>query len=443
MCFLENVKKNNKDKKMNINSNPKWLEKLSVAGNKFSNMRIVKAITGGFKFSMPLILIGAVIQIIQNVLQLILGEEAAILGSLGIAYNFTMGIVGLAWAYGIAYADARENKINPNTAGLLALSLFLILVKPVFVDASTETDWFVTTIQIQFERIGAMGSLVAMLAGLVMGEGMSLFIKKGWTIKTGKNKSIPEFLVVWFEALIPGLVVILLGWFVTYYLDLDIYVLTTKMMEPIVSAADTLPGLVIYETLAIIGWFLAIHPLASFGWMMPILFANLIENTELYAAGLAPTLENGFHILNIGTEFGWILLFGSGSFLPLVFFALRSKSETLKSVGKAGLVPALFAISEPILFGMPVAFNITLGIPMIINTALNSVVAYLAMASGLVKIPYLFAFMPFAPAGINGYLYNKDLMGIILAIVLVVVNGVIYYPFFKAYEKQVLTEEKK
>ncbi|MBU0577899.1 PTS transporter subunit EIIC [Patescibacteria group bacterium] len=428
---------------MNTKKNPKWLDKLAVVGNKFSNLRIIKAITGGFKFSMPLILIGALIQIVQNVLQIILGEEAAIIGSLGTAYKFTMGIVGLAWAYGIAYADARENKINPNTAGLLAMSLFLILIKPGFADASTETDWFVTTLQIQFERIGAMGSLVAMLAGLVMGEGMSLFIKRGWAISSGKNKNIPEFLVVWFEALIPGLVVILLGWFVTYYLDLDVYVLTTKMMEPIVSAADTLPGLVIYETLAIIGWFLAIHPLASFGWMIPILFSNLIENTELYAAGLAPTLENGFHILNIGTEFGWILLFGSGSFLPLVFFALRSKSEMLKNIGKVSLVPTLFAISEPILFGMPVAFNVTLGIPMIINTALNSAAVYIAMATGFVKIPYIFAFMPFAPAGINGYLYNQDLMGVVLAVVLVVVNGLIYYPFFKVYEKQVLEEENK
>ena len=46
----------------------------------------------------------------------------------------------------------------------------------------------------------------------------------------------------------------------------------------------------------------------------------------------------------------------------MFFFA---KSKQLKALGKVGIIPALFGINEPVLFGVPIVMNPMLAVPFI------------------------------------------------------------------------------
>jgi len=417
---------------MNIN----WLnEKLVPAANRFSRLRVIDSIVGGFRFALPIILIGAIFQIVGNIVALATGGEGEMIPVVNIMNNLTFGLLGIFFAYGIAFTNARRNKINQNTAGMLAVSLFLVLAKPEFIS----TDPFNTQLQINFAKLGAQGAVISMVAALLTGEVLAFFIKRGWTIR---GKTLPDFVKDWFEPLIPGVLLIAAGWAVTYLLGFDVYEFVTTLFAPLIQVGNTLPGLMVYFFIIALSWFLGIHPLAIIGFTIPILFGNLAENAQLAASGLAPTVANGFHLNNIGTMFGWIMLGSVGAFLPLNIMMLFSKAPSVKSLGRASIVPQIFNISEPILFGAPVAFNPILGIPMIfIQAFVNTTITFFAMSSGIVAIPFNPTFIPFLPTGVSAFLYSNDLLGVLLVVVLFVVDYLIYYPFFKVYERQAMEKE--
>jgi len=414
------------------------MKKLAAVANKFSGFRVVRALTDGFRFAMPVLFVGAIFQIVSNVAMGASGGQVTeIVGKINVLKDLTFGILGLVFAYGIGHASARTNKINPNTAGILSLSLFLILCKPEF----TPIDMMTTQFSVNFSKFGVNGMTLAMVAGLTVGEISALFINKGWTI-SGKN--LPSFIKNWFEPIIPGVIVLSLGWAVTYLLNIDLYEWIAGVLQPLLNVSDTLPAMVALWVFSTFIFTLGVHPLAVIGPILPLLFAPLGENAQLAQSGLAPIVANGFHINNIATVFSWAIIGGTGATLGLNIWMLRSKSNTIKSLGKASLVPSILNINEPLIFGAPIVFNPVLAIPFIlVGGVINQVIVYLSMSLGLNNIPFNMFFVPFVPIGISGFLSNNDWRGIIVTALIVVVDLIVWYPFFKLYEKQTLEEEEK
>ena len=171
--------------------------------------------------------------------------------------------------------------------------------------------------------------------------------------------------------------------------------------------------------------------------LRPIWLVLLEQNMTAVANGQVPG--------NIGTEgfydlFVWIG--GSGGTLALCILFMFSKSTYLKQIGKLSVVPGIFNINEPIIFGAPIVLNPILAIPFIVGPFLTSTITYIAMKFDLVaKVSVV---TPFAiPAPIKAYLSTN---GDWRAVVLVLINFAIYFavfaPFVKAYDKQMLAEEE-
>ena len=119
---------------------------------------------------------------------------------------------------------------------------------------------------------------------------------------------------------------------------------------------------------------------------MPIWYAIWIpaieENAALVAQGLDPVNINTFE-----TFFsGWLGIGGMGATLPLVIWFLFARSKKLKTIGKATLIPSLFNINEPVVYGAPVAFNPLLMVPMWINGLITPIIVYLALDMGFAQI---------------------------------------------------------
>ena len=121
---------------------------------------------------------------------------------------------------------------------------------------------------------------------------------------------------------------------------------------------------------------------------------------------------------------------------------MRSKSAHLRSIGKIGLVPSFFSIGEPIVYGVPMVVNPLFFIPLIFAPMANAIIAYLLLDFNLIHRIYLMA--PWTtPAPIGAYLVSAgDIWAPVLSVSLIILDIIIYYPFFKMYERICVEKEQ-
>ena len=127
--------------------------------------------------------------------------------------------------------------------------------------------------------------------------------------------------------------------------------------------------------------------------------------------------------------------------MGLVICYLKSRSAHLRAIGRLSVVPSMFNINEPVIFGTPIVMNPVFFIPFLLAPMVNAVLAWAAMKFDLVS--RVISVVPWtAPAPIGGaWALGWDFRAALLVIVLAVVSAIIYYPFFKVYEKQLLEQE--
>ncbi|MCW1000597.1 hypothetical protein OJ918_11925, partial [Streptococcus anginosus] len=81
-------------------------------------------------------------------------------------------------------------------------------------------------------------------------------------------------------------------------------------------------------------------------------------------------------------------------------------------------------------FGMPLVLNLQLLIPFVLAPVVNALIAYSAMATGIVP-KTIGATIPWTmPPIISGFLATRSIRGSILQIVCIVLNIFIYYVFY-------------
>jgi len=172
--------------------------------------------------------------------------------------------------------------------------------------------------------------------------------------------------------------------------------------------------------------------------LMPIWAMGIQGNIDAVAAG-----NIAMNINTTEVVFSCFLAIGGlGCTLPLVFFALRSKSKRIRQIGKAIVIPALFNINEPTVYGLPIAWNPILIIPFLLNGLILPTLVYLIFSLGLCNIPASVYQVDF-PTGLSAYFATNDIKAFFWWAVVFVTASLIYYPFFKTYEKMELEKEKK
>ena len=127
----------------------------------------------------------------------------------------------------------------------------------------------------------------------------------------------------------------------------------------------------------------------------------------------------------------------------MAIMLLFAKSKKLKIIGKSTIVPSICNINEPLVFGAPVAFNPMLMVPMWIMGLLAPIITWFALDWGLVPIPAQTFNFWYLPSPIVGFLVTGSIAGTILVLLIFAVSWFVYYPFFKIYDKQCVTEEEK
>lgn len=185
-------------------------------------------------------------------------------------------------------------------------------------------------------------------------------------------------------------------------------------------------------------WFVGIHgPSIVEPAIAAITYANIEANFKLIQAG-----EHANNVITSGTQMFIVTMGGTGATLVVPFmFMWVAKSKRNRAIGRASVVLTFFGVNEPILFGAPLVLNPVFFIPFVLTPIVNVwifkfFVDVLGMNSFSVNLPWTTP----APLGIvMGTQFT--LLSFVLAVVLIVVDIIIYYPFLKVYDNEILEEE--
>lgn len=429
---------------MNDNKFMKWMEEklMPVLGKAAQNIYL-QAIRDAFcVFALPLIISGSIFLIIANpptslgwgIINAWNNAITPIQGQINIAFNLSFGIMAIAVAFGTAYSLASRWDMDDALCGLLSLICFLIVCFPA-------EDVTKVPFGDVLNYLGGQGLFVAIILGVLTTHVVKLFTKKGLVIKMPAG--VPPYVVRTFNALVPFIVMITFSWAVEWIVWLNLKItlpqLVLDIFKPLVAVSNTYPAALLEIILMMLLWSLGIHGMNIVSSVAyPFWTAQLAANTAAREAGnQLPGIitEPFFHMF---THIG-----GSGLTWPLVIMFLLSSSKQLKSIGKIELIPAIFNINEPLMFGTPLVLNPVMFIPFILAPVAATTINYIAFATNLV--PRVVMQPPFTvPVFFGGIIATGGYwQGAALQLVNLAVSAVIYYPFFKTYEKQLVANEKK
>ncbi len=409
-----------------MNGFMKWMnESFTPKVNKITSNAWVQSIQDALMGILPLILVGSLMTMI-SLLKMVI---PAIPDFTQIS-NFSSGLMSLFIAFLIPYFVMQHKKYRDKAivSGTVGVALYLMLISPSF-----STDG--ATISFTFERFGGVGMFGAIIAGLVAGIIMNLFSKFTFF---KDNDTLPDFIMLWFDSLIPVTLILLLGWLFVFEMHVDVFAVINNLFKPLSTASNSFVGFILITFLTAFLYSLGISAWVLYPITYPVWMAGIDHNAKLAAAGKLPQYINTFE-----TNTAWIWLGGTGATLTLVLMMVfLAKSKRLKVIGSTVLVPSIFNINEPVVYGAPVAFNPILMIPFGLNAIVLPAITWLALNFHMVAIPAKMNQMWYFPIGIFTYISNTDWRGLILLAVNLVASALIYYPFFKVYDNKLYAKEQ-
>jgi PTS system cellobiose-specific IIC component len=207
-----------------------------------------------------------------------------------------------------------------------------------------------------------------------------------------------------------------------------------RAMQPLGRLGDTYTALVIITIAEMLLWLVGVHGPAMLAAVITPIYVTLqMQNTDAFANHRPLP-----HIVVISL-FLFVFPGGAGATLPLAVMLAFSKAERLRKVGRVSVVPALFNISEPLMFGLPVVFNPFLALPFVLVPLALATISYLAIAHGFVDRPW--QYVPSAlPSFASTYLATFDARAIVLMLINIAVAALLYFPFFRAFEQYTLRQ---
>src|SRR5712691_5351110 len=389
-------------------------------------------------FTLPLIIAGSLFLIAANppfpfLAELVSNYKYAIL----VPFQLSFGIMALFLSFGVAYSLAQYRRTEPVQPGILAMVLFLVATMPI-------RDITTLTLGQILPYLGGQVLLVAIVIGIMTTEVMRWFRGSRFTIRLPKN--VPPNVTRAFEALVPTLLLLTFVWALEWFVSSHTYlgtdhqvhqftlpILLTQAIQPLVVLQNSYPAALLEIILMMLLWSVGIHGMNIVTAIALPFWVSTLAGNAPGGGGHGIVTEPFFHI--------FAHLGGSGATWPLVIYMLRSHSAQLRTVGKVALGPAIFNINEPVTFGVPMALNPVMMIPFVMVPVIIVTINYIVFTVGLVHVPVVL--QPFTvPVGVSGFVASGgDIKGSLLQFFDLAVSALIYYPFFKAWERILIERE--
>lgn len=412
-----------------------WLDKFAEVAQKFSSLTVIKAITNGFMVAMPFIMVGSICTLINSIPY---DPYTNFLAETGLktlfsnANQFTMGIVALIVAFSVAYHYTIEKgQKNGVAAGFVSVCCFLISNPMVALENGSMT--------INIGLLGSSNMFTGIIVGVVSSLLFTYLVDRGFTIKM--PESVPPETMKAFLSLIPAFVVIVVFAVIDFLFGMTSFrsfsnLVTQVIQTPLMGFGGTVWTLLLFYLLSNAVWFTGIHGIVVMSILEPILLTLDMQNVAAVEAGnlAVSIIGNNFKNVYAGMSGAGITI---GLAILMMFFA---RSKRYKTVGKISLVPGLFCINEPIIFGTPIMFNVIMIIPFICLPLISIFVAYGLTSIGVLPILSGVQLPWSTPCVLLGFLLGGWRVAL-YQVFLIILSVAVYYPFFKKIDNQAYLEE--
>ena len=412
-------------------------QKIMPIMGKISENKVIKSITNGMMSTMPLSLGTSIIAIVAN---FPVDSWTNFLAQTGISVHTsaiisgTTTILALYLAFIIGYYNAKLRDSDSMTAGVLSLAAFLILMP----QTVTAADGTVTNALAQ-TYLGSSGVFVAILCGVLVSSLFVFLKRKGLVIKL--PDSVPEMvaksLSPTFIAMIVFVCILAVRIVFGYTEYGNVFDFINKIIgAPLMGVGSSVWTLMAIYALSNFLWCFGIHPSALTSVLTPVFLTAFTSNIEAFGNGQV------IPYLAFVVVYQFIMIGGTGSTLGLsIDMLLFSKSERYKTMGKLAIIPNIFNINEPVIFGVPILYNPLFIAPMTLSAFVNGITAFIFVNLGwfanynpAVKVPWTM------PSPIIHFL-QSGIGPCVVAIIVIILSALLYLPFFKAADRIALKEE--
>lgn len=360
-------------------------------------------------------------------------------------------LIGTAFEYARILSEEDGIDIKPINAVLMSIMALFICVPQIGVvdgvisriTEITEADGVVSGVIFNGWEVGGDGPSNFGATGIFCAFIIAWFSVRIYALCVDKNiviklpDVVPDGVARSFTALVPGFMVALVCMIIQagfMAAGTNFYDFIAIPFGFVVNIVGTYPGMIVIYFL--------IHAL----WLVGIHGATIVTSplTAVVLANMALNVEGGNAVYAGEFNNAYVTIGGSGCTLGLTILMLvMAKSEQLKAIGKAEIVPAFFNINEPLIFGLPIVYNPALAIPFIIAPIVAMSIAYWAITLGI--IPPVIVQMPWpTPVGLGAFISTGgSIMAVLVALIDVVAATAIYFPFFKRFDNQLYKEEQE
>lgn len=414
------------------------IEKGKPFFEKISRNIYLRAIRDGFISAMPVILFSSIFLLIAYVPNIFgFTWPKGIENMLMTPYNYTMGIIGflVAGTTAKSLTDSmnrqleKTNQINFISTMLASMAGFLIMAA----DPAKEGGFLSAF-------MGTKGLLTAFIAAFITVNVYKICVKNNVTIRMPEE--VPPNISQVFKDIFPFAFSIIILYAIQLAIKAVIGVNVAQsigtLLAPLFSAADGYLGITIIFGAYALFWFVGIHgPSIVEPAIAAITYSNVELNAHLIHAG-----QHADKVITSGTQMFIVTMGGTGATLVVPFmFMWLCKSKRNKAIGRASVVPTFFGVNEPILFGAPIVLNPVFFIPFILAPIVN--VWIFKFFVDTLGMNSFFANLPWTTPGPIGIVLGTGfaVLSFVLAALLILVDTVIYYPFVKVYDEQILAEE--
>ncbi|MDR2834279.1 MAG: PTS transporter subunit EIIC, partial [Streptococcaceae bacterium] len=386
--------------------NEQMQEKFVPFANKLSTQRHLKALRDGMVATVPLSILGGVSLIIatppfnpnqtdaSNIFTNVLRawfDWAQVHGpTVRLPFFMSMGLMGLFIVFGIASNLAEQYNLPRLEAGVISTVVFLLVCSPAqsavplrlitqdlaFEEISTMGVWSIPT-----ANLDARGIFTAIIVSFVCVEVMRLLKVKNIQFKMPEG--VPPSIASSFNAILP-LFICVIGFY-----GLSIFIQSIRdgqlipqvimtLLAPAMSGLDSFVGIAFIVFLSQLFWFFGLHGAQITQFVrLPFMSAYIVANAAAFAAG-----EQMQHYFTQPMWSYMIGIGGGGSTLALCFLMLKAKSSQYSQLGKIALIPSIFNINEPLIFGTPLVLNPIMMAPFLFVPVINAMLAYFFMYMG-------------------------------------------------------------
>ena len=411
-----------------------FLDKFAEVSAKVGNQVHLRSLRDAFATITPLYILAGIAVLINNVVFPLFPLDAAGLANLqtwGSAITLgTLNVSAIILAGLIGYSLAKNKRFdNPLACVVVATSAFVIMMPQQITATLAATSGLFSAIIIALLSV----SLFIKISGVEklkvkLGEGVPPAVSNSF------NVMIPMLLNLAIFALAAALLAVCAG------TDLCT-IISTCISNPLKSIMNAGPwAVILIYTLANLLFCVGIHQSTISGATVePILTMLIVDNMATFAAG--GTIQPD-HYMNMQIVNSFALIGGSGCTLMLLLDTLLfSKNKASETVSKMAILPGLFNINEPVIYGYPIVYNLPLMIPFVLLPDLFIGITYGLTCAGIIS-PCI-AQVPWTmPPVINALLATGfDWRAGVWQALEIVIGMAVYLPFMKISEKAIAKQE--